>query len=186
MVELGYDFFGGLFLSGDVLGCGGFSFSTFTRGDTLGAGSEDQGFEFFFIEVGDCLTCELVEWDFREEMLEMVLGFHGLELEVEVGEHVSEAFVVFLLDFWGRGHRKLELCGLHKLVEEQSADGVDRPVDREAKFEVVEVLSAGVEADFTEGASALELVWGLGFWTGARVHRIVNEPSGLGISSTLG
>lgn len=99
---------------------------------------------------------------------------------------MSKALVVFLLDFWGRGHRELELCRLHELVEEQSADGVDRPVDRKAKFEVVKVLSAGVKADFPEGVSVLELVGGLGFWTGARVHRIVNEPSGLGISSTLG
>lgn len=75
MVKL--DFFGGLFLSGDMLGCGGFSLATFTRGDTLSAGGEDQGFELFFIEVGDGLTRELVERDFGIEVLEMFLGFHG-------------------------------------------------------------------------------------------------------------
>lgn len=81
-----------------------------------------------------------------------------LELEVKVGKHVSKPLVVFLLDFRGRGHRELELRGLHELVEKQSADSVDRSVNGKAEFEVVKVLSAGVEADFTEGACVLELV----------------------------
>lgn len=53
MVKLGYDFFGGLFLSGDVLGCGGFGLAAFARSNTLRTGGEDQGFEFFLVEFRD-------------------------------------------------------------------------------------------------------------------------------------
>lgn len=48
-----------------------------------------------------------------------------LELEVKVGKHVGKPLVVFLFNLRGGSHWKLELCGLHELVEKQSADGVD-------------------------------------------------------------
>lgn len=64
---------GGLgFLAGEDLRCGGLGFLSLGRGDTLGTGGEDEGFELFVIHVGDFFFIESMKGDFGVEVLKVL------------------------------------------------------------------------------------------------------------------
>lgn len=63
------------FFAGESLCRGGLSFFPLGGSDTLCAGGEDKGFEFFFIHLGNVFFIELVEWDVLIKVVKMLSGF---------------------------------------------------------------------------------------------------------------